>query len=271
MTRKTTTASKHSTGARNAAKVVIAGLVVGAPMAIFASPASAAGNDWDAVAQCESTGNWSINSGNGFSGGLQFTPSTWKAFGGSGSAHNASKSEQIAVAERVLAGQGKGAWPVCGKNLGSGNASASSSTAKATTKSAPKAQAPKAATTQKAQAPKASAAKAQAPKASTAKAQAPKASAAKAQAPKASTAKAQAPKASAAKAQAPKASSAKATTKAKAAKSSGKTYTVKSGDTLSSIASTQGVSGGYQALFSINKGKISNPNMIFAGQTLTLA
>ena len=71
--------------------------------------------NWDAIAQCESGGNWAINTGNGFSGGLQFTSSTWHANGGSGSAANASREEQIRVAENVLHSQGIGAWPVCGR------------------------------------------------------------------------------------------------------------------------------------------------------------
>ena len=71
--------------------------------------------NWDAIAQCESSGNWSISTGNGFSGGLQFTPSTWRANGGSGSANGASREEQIRVAENVLHTQGIGAWPVCGR------------------------------------------------------------------------------------------------------------------------------------------------------------
>ncbi|WP_195849093.1 transglycosylase family protein [Arsenicicoccus cauae] len=87
---------------------------------------------WDRVAACESGGNWSISTGNGYHGGLQFTPSTWRAYGGSGSAAGASKSEQIRVAKRVLAGQGPGAWPVCsrkaGLTRGSGGADSSSAT-----------------------------------------------------------------------------------------------------------------------------------------------
>ena len=78
------------------------------------------GNDWDAVAQCESGGDWSINTGNGYYGGLQFSSSTWLAFGGgvyAPRADLAAKSQQIAIAEKVLAAQGKGAWPVCGRNL----------------------------------------------------------------------------------------------------------------------------------------------------------
>ncbi|MBY0442356.1 MAG: transglycosylase family protein [Mycobacteriaceae bacterium] len=71
--------------------------------------------NWDAIARCESGGNWAINTGNGFFGGLQFTSGTWRANGGSGAAHNASREEQIRVAENVLHSQGIGAWPVCGR------------------------------------------------------------------------------------------------------------------------------------------------------------
>jgi LysM repeat protein len=78
----------------------------------------AGGSVWDRLAQCESGGNWSANTGNGFSGGLQFSPGTWRANGGSGSASNASRSQQIAVAQRVLASQGWGAWPACSSRLG---------------------------------------------------------------------------------------------------------------------------------------------------------
>jgi LysM repeat protein len=82
-----------------------------------ASPASSGGANWSAIAACESGGNWSDNTGNGFYGGLQFTEQTWLAYGGgqyASSANLASESQQIAVAQRVLAGQGIGAWPVCG-------------------------------------------------------------------------------------------------------------------------------------------------------------
>ena len=82
-------------------------------------PASSGGVNWSAVAACESGGNWSINTGNGFYGGLQFTEGTWLANGGgqyASSADVATPAQQIAVAERVLASQGIGAWPVCGTN-----------------------------------------------------------------------------------------------------------------------------------------------------------
>ncbi len=87
-----------------------------------ATPAPAANNVnggvWDRLAQCESGGNWSINTGNGFYGGLQFTLSSWRAVGGSGYPHQASKSEQIARAEKLRAIQGWGAWPACSSKLG---------------------------------------------------------------------------------------------------------------------------------------------------------
>lgn len=86
------------------------------------SPASAATTStWDKVAKCESGRNWAINTGNGFYGGLQFTRSTWAAYGGlryAPSANLASRAQQITVAERVLASQGPGAWPVCGPRAG---------------------------------------------------------------------------------------------------------------------------------------------------------
>jgi hypothetical protein len=79
---------------------------------------SGGGTVWDRLAQCESGGNWAINTGNGYSGGLQFLPSTWRAYGGSGSAHNASREAQIAVAERIRADVGYRAWPQCARKLG---------------------------------------------------------------------------------------------------------------------------------------------------------
>jgi nucleoid-associated protein YgaU len=110
-----------------AATVATGALALG----ITAIPAGAApGSTWDRLAACESGGNWSTNTGNGFYGGLQFTASTWRAYGGAAYAARAdlaSRSAQIAVAERVLAGQGWGAWPACSVNLGlSGKVSAAS-------------------------------------------------------------------------------------------------------------------------------------------------
>jgi len=120
-------------------------LVVGAAalgIGVLAAPASAGGHDWSGVAECESGGNWSINTGNGYYGGLQFSASTWAAYGGTqyaAQANQASKSQQISVAEKVLASQGKGAWPVCGTGLSSagysGGSSSSSSNSSSNTSS----------------------------------------------------------------------------------------------------------------------------------------
>ena len=89
---------------------------------VSVAPAEAAATTvWDRVAQCESGGNWKINTGNGFYGGVQFAAGTWKAYGGNtyaNQAHLATKAEQIAIARRVLAGQGPGAWPVCSRRAG---------------------------------------------------------------------------------------------------------------------------------------------------------
>ena len=90
------------------------------PVSPPVSPPFSGAHDWDAVARCESGGNWSINTGNGYYGGLQFSASTWAAFGGTAYAARAdlaSREQQIAVGEAVLADQGKGAWPTCGRGL----------------------------------------------------------------------------------------------------------------------------------------------------------
>ncbi|MGY1604823.1 transglycosylase family protein [Geodermatophilus sp. SYSU D00815] len=104
------------------APVAAGATVVG--LGVFSSPAQASTtHDWTGVAQCESGGDWSINTGNGYYGGLQFSQSTWEAFGGTGYAARAdlaTPAQQIDIAEKVLAGQGIGAWPTCGKNLTEG-------------------------------------------------------------------------------------------------------------------------------------------------------
>jgi nucleoid-associated protein YgaU len=125
-----------SSATRSIAKVAVAGVIVGAPLGLAAGTAQAQGSgvNWDTVAACESGGNWSINTGNGYYGGLQFLPSTWRANGGSGMPHQASREEQIRVAENVLATQGIGAWPVCGpKGLNGAAAAAPKRTAPAPT------------------------------------------------------------------------------------------------------------------------------------------
>ncbi|WP_433661566.1 resuscitation-promoting factor Rpf1 domain-containing protein [Nocardia sp. CA-128927] len=113
---------KPSSTGRTVAKVAVTGAIMGTAGVALAGTASAApDSDWDRLAQCEAGGNWGINTGNGFEGGLQFSPSTWRAHGGgeyAASANQASREQQIAVAEKVLASQGWGAWPSCSSNLG---------------------------------------------------------------------------------------------------------------------------------------------------------
>lgn len=103
-------------------KVAASTIAFGTASALFVPAASAApDSDWDRLAQCESGGNWAINTGNGFHGGLQFSPSTWNAYGGqqyAQFAYQATREQQIAVAEKVLASQGWGAWPACSASLG---------------------------------------------------------------------------------------------------------------------------------------------------------
>ena len=103
---------------RKTAAVVGAAAAVAVAQMTVAAPLAGAEPNWDAMAQCESGGNWSENSGNGFYGGLQFTPATWASNGGVGSPAAASRSEQIRVARNVLRTQGIGAWPVCGGPVG---------------------------------------------------------------------------------------------------------------------------------------------------------
>ena len=97
--------------------IAISGAIAVTQMAVEVPPADAEPN-WDALAQCESGGNWSADTGNGHYGGLQFAPGTWAANGGVGSPATASRTEQIRVARNVLRTQGIGAWPICGGPIG---------------------------------------------------------------------------------------------------------------------------------------------------------
>ncbi|MFK0044746.1 transglycosylase family protein [Streptomyces sp. NPDC090741] len=190
---------------------------------IGAGTAHAASVDtWNKVADCESTNNWHVNTGNGYYGGLQFTQSTWRAFGGAAYAARAdlaTKDQQIAVAEKVLTGQGPQAWPVCGKQAGlsrSGPAPAAS----------PQAQGQGQGQGVKVQV-----------------------------------------QVKEAKPAAPPAASPRPTGTSVLPNP----YVVAPGDSLSAIATTQHVEGGWQALYETNRATVgSNPNLIFPGQRLTL-
>ncbi len=133
-----------------ATKFAASTVAVGAAAAIMAPNAAAApDSDWDRLAQCESGGNWAIDTGNGYHGGLQFSAQTWQAFGGgefAPTANLATREQQVAVAERTLAQQGWGAWPACSASLGLNSAPAPRNVSAAPAPAAPQApaEAPKA-------------------------------------------------------------------------------------------------------------------------------
>ena len=129
---------RHRAERNSRSRIAVASVGAAAAVAVpvvggATSPASAAdGSTWDKLAQCESGGDWSINTGNGYYGGLQFSSSTWSSFGGgqyASSADQASRTQQIAIAEKVLDTQGWGAWPACSAELGLTEADASGTAA----------------------------------------------------------------------------------------------------------------------------------------------
>ena len=114
---------RHSKKTTSMGKKALAGSAAAAALAGIVAPQATAApdSDWDKLAQCESGGNWAINTGNGYYGGLQFSYGTWLAYGGgefAPTANLATREQQIAVAERTLAGQGWGAWPACSARYG---------------------------------------------------------------------------------------------------------------------------------------------------------
>lgn len=241
---------KNTSIRRTAAALAIGGVAA----ATMSMPAANAvdGATWDALAQCESGGNWSINTGNGFYGGLQFTQQSWNGVGMSGSPANATRAQQIEAGERLLAIQGWGAWPACSAKLGLyGKTGAAPTYTEPTTTVAAQSQTQQTYTAPAAQA-------------------APAAPAAQA-APAAVEAPAAAPAAQAAPAavEAP-AVEAPAAAPVAAPKAAAGTYTVVPGDSLSLIASKLGVAGGYQAIAAANTDIIYNVDLIFPGQVLNI-
>ncbi len=212
--------STYGTAARRGitlAAVSMAAVALSATSANAAVPAHTTASVWDSLAQCESSGNWATNTGNGYAGGLQFSQSTWAAHGGSGSAANASREQQIAVAQKVQASQGWGAWPACAAKLGlSGGAVA-----------------PQSATTSPRTAAVAVPAKALVRHA----------------APKAAV---------------------PSPRHVAPVQVSGQTYTIRSGETLSTIAEKLSIAGGWRSLADANTATISNPHLVFPGQVLQL-
>jgi resuscitation-promoting factor RpfA len=210
---------------RRAAQVVLVGAMAAAPLALSTGLASA-DTDWDELAQCESSGDWSTNTGNGFGGGLQFTDSTWRAFGGSGDPEDASRSEQIQVAERVKAEQGMNAWPTCSKKTGNTDDSPNSSVP----------------------------------------------SAGSSDADAGSDADSGSGSASGDEdsgSSADEATPETRTVRDTPASGSAGSYTVKAGDTLSSIAASHGAT--WRTLAQANPDVATDPNLIFPGQTLTMS
>ncbi|MEV7345722.1 transglycosylase family protein [Streptomyces sp. NPDC093544] len=213
----------------------VTGVAVAAPLMAAGTASAATTSEWDTVAQCESGGNWSINTGNGYYGGLQFSASTWSAYGGSSyasTADQASKSQQISVAEKVLAAQGKGAWPSCGTGLsnaandaGSSDSSSSSGNSQSTT---PSQQSTPSSQTDEQRASRSS----------------------------------------------ERETAAKETVETptgKTVKKGDGEYKVKKDDTLSEIAEAKNVKGGWQELFKLNKDIIDDADFIFPGQQLHLS
>ncbi|WP_406861327.1 transglycosylase family protein [Streptomyces sp. HUAS MG47] len=224
---------RSSKATRAVALAGIAGVAVAAPLMAAGNASAATASEWDRVAQCESGGNWSINTGNGYYGGLQFSASTWAAYGGTAyapTANLASKAQQIQIAEKVLAGQGKGAWPSCG--VGLSNA--------AYTGAAEQAQPER---------------KAEQPTTRSEQRTAPKPVAKNGDTKKA----------------AKKAAKKTVTTPTgkKVAKGDGE-YKVVAGDTLSKIAAAHDVKGGWEKLFQLNKDVVEDADLIYPGQQLHL-
>ena len=248
---------KNTSIRRTAAALAIGGVAA----ATMSMPAANAvdGATWDALAQCESGGNWSINTGNGFYGGLQFTQQSWNGVGMSGSPANATRAQQIEAGERLLAIQGWGAWPACSAKLGLyGKTGAAPTYTEPTTTVAAQSQTQQTYTAPAAQAAPAAPAAQAAPAAVEAPAAAPAAQAA----PAAVEAPAAAPAAPAVEAP--------AAAPVAAPKAAAGTYTVVPGDSLSLIAAKLGVAGGYQAIAAANTDIIYNVDLIFPGQVLTI-
>ncbi|GAA0320884.1 resuscitation-promoting factor protein RpfA [Streptomyces polychromogenes] len=237
---------KHRRGSK-AVRIVtlagVAGVAVAAPLMAAGSASAATVSEWDKVAACESGGNWSINTGNGYYGGLQFSASTWAAYGGkayAAQANQASKSQQIAIAEKVLKGQGKGAWPSCGVGLSNsayngGGSTTTPAKPKPETKPAPAKPAP-----------------------------------AKPSTPKADTETKSTGSGSGWTPSKP-APSKPSTPKAETPATGNGSYTVKEGDTLGTIADANGVKGGWEKLFDLNKDIVKDADLIFPGQKLKLS
>ena len=226
---------RSSKATRVAALAGVTGVAIAAPLMAAGNASAATTSEWDAVAQCESGGNWSIDTGNGYYGGLQFSASTWAAYGGTAyaaTADQASKSQQITIGEKVLAAQGKGAWPTCGTGLSSaaytGGASAPSTSSSSNSSSSNGSPSTSATTRSTDTAASRSASR-------------------------------------------PAAEKTVSTPTGKKVKKGDGEYKVVKGDSLSSIAEKKKVKGGWQRLFKLNKDIIDDADFIYPGQQLHLS
>ncbi|MGW3946475.1 resuscitation-promoting factor Rpf [Micrococcus endophyticus] len=233
-----------STRTRRTTASVAAGMtLMGAAAVGFSAPAQAATEEtWDAIAFCESTNRWDINTGNGFYGGLQFTLSSWQAVGGQGYPHHASKAEQIKRAEMLQDLQGWGAWPKCAASLTQADADA--------TDAAPVAVERTSSVQRQAAAEQAAAEEAAAEQAA-----AEQAAAERAEAKRAAAAERAAAKQAAAE---------------QAVVADAETIVVKAGDSLWKLAAEHEVEGGWTALYEANKDTVSDAAVIYVGQELVL-
>lgn len=264
-----------STRTRRTTASVAAGMtLMGAAAVGFAAPAQAATEEtWDAIAFCESTNRWDINTGNGFYGGLQFTLSSWQAVGGQGYPHHASKAEQIKRAEMLQDLQGWGAWPKCAAGLTQADADATDAAPVAVERTA---SVQRQAAAEQAAAEEAAAEQAAAEQAAVEQAAAEQWAAEQAAAEQAAAERAEAKRAAAAeKAAAKKAAAAERAAAQQAAAeqavvAEAETIVVKAGDSLWKLAAEHEVEGGWTALYEANKDTVSDAAMIYVGQELVL-
>jgi hypothetical protein len=213
-----------------AAAVPVAAVTV--PLFHTATASAATGTVWDKLAFCESTNDWAINTGNGYYGGVQFSLSTWKEFGGlkyAARADLATKAQQIEIAKKVQAVQGWNAWPACNRKLGLAELAAQDAARGI---------------------------------ASTldAKVSTPAPSSSPSPSPSSSSERASRSTTRAPMVKAPTVTVKKPSTPV--------LYKVQGGDTLSSIAGDHDVAGGWQALFAMNRSVVDNPNLIYPGDLL---
>ncbi|MEU2596373.1 transglycosylase family protein [Streptomyces hirsutus] len=224
----------------------VTGAAVAAPLMAAGNASAATASEWETVARCESGGNWSINTGNGYYGGLQFSASTWAGYGGTayaGTADQASKAQQIEIAEKVLAGQGKGAWPVCGKGLSNAAYSGGGSTEGSGNQSSGNQDSGSSQQSQQQESPK--------------------------QNTEAAPERSAEQKASRSDERPAAKKTVTTPTGEKVEKGDGE-YKVVKGDTLSSIASEHDVKGGWGKLFKLNDDIVEEADLIYPGQQLHL-